>query len=215
MPKNLPNIQYNSDNNTHNVDSPSSLYQIPYDKPESYFTNIESYVNYIKGIETLVRTNDKYSKYIYYLKNTVGLDHCEVLPNIEVDKKGKIALEMHHGPIFTLYDYCEIMLEYFLIKGRRITTPRIAAAILEEHRMNRIQVMMVLSTVHEEIHNRDIFINYRQGFGNLDEFLKIYGIALSDKLKIKLNRYIDKSLASDSDSEDVFKLNDILMKYAR
>jgi hypothetical protein len=216
MPKVLPDIEYSSEKYGAQVipyiEAKSSMYRIPLYKDEYYFSNVESYVNFMKGCERAVRQNDRYKKYIYYLKNVVGLNHCQVLPDIEPDEKGKIEIEMHHGPIFTLYDYCEIMLEYFLINKRKISTFRIADAILDEHQKNHIQVVMLLSTVHEEVHNRNIFINYNQAFGDLNAFIKKYGIAMSDSLKEKLNKYIDRSMMYDSTDYGILKLNDTIVK---
>lgn len=216
MPKFLPDITYTSKNDERHksnpiIDSTSSMYQIPLYKDIEYFSNIESYVNFIKGCERMVRTNDRYKKYIYYLKNVVGLNHCQVLPGIEPDENGKIEIEMHHGPIFTLYDYCEIILEYFIIKKWKISTFRIADVVLDEHQKNHIQVVMLLSTVHEEVHNRNIFINYQQAWGDLNGFVKKYGVAMSDNLKEKLNKYIDRSMMYDSNDFGILKLNDTLL----
>lgn len=214
VPKTLPDIEYTVSDDKRVipiVDSQKSMYNIPLYKGVEYFSNLESYVNFIKGIERVVRTNDRYKKYIYYLKNTIGLNHCQVLPEIEIDEDGKIEVEMHHGPIFTLYDYCEIMLEYFIINDRKISTLRIADAILDEHQKNHIQVVMLLSTVHEEVHNRNIFINYQQAWGDLNAFIKKYGIAMSDALKEKLNKYIDRSLMYDSNDFGILKLSDTVL----
>lgn len=217
MPKTLPDILYSTQTDgTYKenpvVDSQRSMYQIPMYKDVDYFSNIDSYVSFIKGCEKIVRNNDRYKKYIYYLKNVVGLDHCQVLPEIEPDDCGKIEIHMHHGPIFTLYDYCEIILEYFIIKKWKISTFRVADLVLDEHLRNHIQVVMLLATVHEEVHNRNIFINYNQAFGDLNAFIRKYGIAMSENLKEKLNKYIDRSIMNDSDDYGVFKLNDTLMK---
>lgn len=214
MPKILPGISYNTDSSDKKpaIDSSSSMYQIPLYKDAEYFSNIESYVNFIKGCERQIRQNDRYKKYIYYLKNVVGLNHCQVLPEIEPDEQGKIEIEMHHGPIFTLYDYCEIILEYFILKKRKISTFRIADTVLDEHQKNHIQVVMLLSTVHEEVHNRNIFINYQQAWGDLNAFIKKYGIAMSDPLREKLNKYIDRSIMYDSNDFGILKLNNTLLK---
>ena len=139
------------------------------------------------------------------------MNHCQVLSGIEPDEGGKIDIEMHHGPIFTLYDYCEIILEYFIVKKWKISTFRIADLVLEEHQKNHIQVVMLLSTVHEEVHNRNIFINYQQAWGDLNAFVKKYGIAMSDNLKEKLNKYIDRSMMYDSNDFGVLKLSDTLL----
>lgn len=215
MPKILPDIEYKVSDSRKVipiVDSVQSMYQIPLYKGYEYFANIESYVNFIKGCEKQVRNNDRYKKYIWYLKNVIGLDHCQVLSEITPDEDGKIEIEMHHGPIFTLYDYCEIMVEYFLLRERKVSTFRIASAILDEHQRNHIQVVMLLSTVHEEVHNRNIFINYKQAWGDLNAFIRRYGVAMSDPLKEKLNKYIDRSLAYDSNDFGVLKLADTFYK---
>lgn len=219
MPKNLPDIEYTREKNGNNIipiiEARQSMYRIPLYKEEEYFSNIESYVNFIKGCERAIRQSDRYKKYIYYLKNIVGLNHCQVLPEIEPDDKGKIEIEMHHGPIFTLYDYCEIMVEYFLIQKRKISTFRIADAVMDEHQKNHVQVVMLLSTVHEEVHNRNIFINYNQAFGDLNAFIKKYGIAINDSLKEKLNKYIDRSMMMDSTDFGILKLNDAVIRLGK
>ena len=69
---------------------------------------------------------------------------------------------------------------------------------------------MVSKTIHEEIHNHDIFINYHQAYGNLYEFLRKYGVALSDEYKEQVNRYIDRSLLYDSNDFGILDLNEAI-----
>jgi len=209
MPKTLPEIIYDKSKITPIVDAKTSLYQVPYYKDSEYFSNFESYNTFIKGCERLVRSSDRYKKYISFLKRNVKLDRCQVLKNITDDDAD---IEMHHGPIFTLYDYCAIITEYFLMRQWKISTPRIAQVVLEEHERHRIQIVMVSSTVHEEIHARNIFINQNQAFGDLHSFLVKYGIAISDEYKEKLNRYIDRSLLMDSNDFGVLELNKSLLE---
>ena len=82
MPKTLPEIIYNKDKITPIIDARSAHYHIPYFKGEDYFNSIDSYTAFIKGCEKAVRQNDRYSKYISYLKTEVQLDHCQVLKDI-------------------------------------------------------------------------------------------------------------------------------------
>ena len=79
MPKALPDIIYDKSNITPIVDAKTSFYKIPFFKDSEYFSNYESYVNFVKGIEKMVRTNDKYRKYINYLKNEVKLNKVRKL----------------------------------------------------------------------------------------------------------------------------------------
>lgn len=204
MPKVLPDISYGKSKITPFVDARNSSYTIPLYKDEAFFSNLESYTNFIRGCEKMVRTNDRYKKYIDYLKKTVKLDKCQVLEGI-TDQDADI--EMHHGPVFTLFDYCCIVLEYFIIKGWQVSTLRIADAVLTEHEYNRIQIVMLSSTVHQEVHEREIFINFKHGYGDLAAFIKKYKCAMSDDLKDKLNRYIDRSMISDSNDFGILKVN--------
>lgn len=212
MPKTLPDIIYDKNKITPIIDARTSYYNIPFYKDSEYFSNYESYVNFIKGIEKAVRTNDRYSKYIYYLKNEVKLDRCQVLKGVTSADGEKVTIEMHHGPIFTLFDVCAIVLEYFIIKKWKITTLLVADAVLDEHQKNRVQVVMVSKTVHEEIHNGDIFINYHQAWGDLNAFIKKYKDAISPEYREQINRYIDRSLLYDTNDFGVLDLNKNLMK---
>lgn len=204
MPKTLPDIEYINNKYTPIVDSPVSIYQIHMYKNEKYFANLESYVSFVKNIERMVRSNDRYKKYIDYLKKKVGLNHCQVLSKVTDDEAD---IEMHHGPILTLYDYCAIILEYYLIKKWSISTLRIADTVLSEHEKNRIQVVMLSSTIHQEVHDRNIFLNYEQGFGDFNSFIKKYNIALGNIYIEKINRYIDRSLMENSNDFGILELS--------
>lgn len=207
MPKELPNIIYDNEGKTPVVDSFSSLYNIPFEKPIEYFSNLESRNAFIKGCERLVRTNDRYSKYINYLKKQIKLNRCQVLHGLTDDD---CTIEMHHGPIFTLYDYCDIIVNWCLIKKYKLTTFRVSDIILEEHKKNRIQVVMLSTSVHEEVHDREIFISTKQAWGNLGKFIKIYGQAIDRDLREKYNRYMDRCMLSDSTAYDILNLTPLI-----
>lgn len=203
MGKALPNIIYEEAEGTPIVDSPDSLYYLEFEKQEEFFSNLESKVKFIKDCEKLVRQNDRYSKYIHKLKNEVKLDHCQVLSSL-TDKD--CTIEMHHGPIFTLYDYCEIIIDHYLRRGWKITSFRIAKHVLDEHWANRIQVVMLSTTMHQEVHDREIFINMQQAWGDLHGFLSRY--KLNSDLKEKYNRYVDRSMMLDSTTYEILRLNE-------
>lgn len=211
MPINLPAIEY--DPEFHTVDSPNSTYTIPMYKPEEYFSNLDSYVAFIKACEQQVRKNDRYSKYIAYLKKEIGLNHCQVLTNIDGNKYENVDIEMHHGPILTLYDYCAIITEWLLTKRRQISTFRVADIVLTEHQKNHIQVVMLATTVHEQVHARGIFLNYKHAWGDLNSFIKTYRDGISVEYVEKINRYIERSLLYDSNDFGVLKLNQTLTRF--
>lgn len=203
MAQTLPNIIYEREDGAATVDSPESLFKLQFEKTAEYMSNLESRNRFIKKTEQLVRRNDRYSKYIYELKTKKGLNHCQVLSHL-TDKD--CTIEMHHGPIFTLYDICDIMIDHFLRKGWEITTYDIADKVLDEHWANRIQVVMLSISVHQDVHDREIFISTDQAWGNLTEFLKRY--KLSPELREKYNRYMDRCQVMDSTAYERLQLNE-------
>ena len=120
---------------------------------------------------------------------------------------------MHHGPILTLYDYCAIITEWLLTKRRQISTFRVADIVLTEHQKNHIQVVMLATTVHEQVHARGIFLNYKHAWGDLNSFIKTYRDGISVEYVEKINRYIERSLLYDSNDFGVLRLNQTLTRF--
>ena len=145
-----------------------------------------------------MRKSDDYSKFIAYVKNTIGLNFCQVSSNI-VDELDA-TVEMHHGPLFTLYDYCEVVLNKYLDRNMPITTFAIANEVIDEHFLLHVQVVMLSKTNHEGVHNQDIFLNLKQGLGNISEFIKLYAPHFDDEHKYRIHRYI--TMCKDNPSFD-------------
>lgn len=213
---NLPNIKYKKIKKNPTIDSDNALYELPFYKDAEYFSNLENFVSFVKSVENLVRTSTYYSRYIKYLKEDLGLNYCQVLSNIKnVDGEESVEIEMHHGPILTLFDYVCIMVDYMLAHDKKITSYRVADKILDEHFENHIQVVMLSKTVHQEVHDGNIFINTRQAFGDLNAFLEKYHDGLSDDLIRKINTYINTSENYDSFDKGVLELKENIKNWSR
>ena len=197
--KDLPNIDYKKTSQNPTLDSDTSLYMLPYYKDVEYFSNLDNFVGFIKGVESLVRTSKYYSRYVKYLKTDIGLNFCQVLSNIKSEEEEDYTkIEMHHGPILTLFDYISIVIDWMLYHNKKINSFIVADIILEEHFANRIQVVMLSSTVHELVHDNNIFISTKQAFGDLNAFLKKYRDGVSQEQLQKINHYIELCKKYDS-----------------
>ena len=172
----IPGIQVNKPNNNPTIDSDESYYEIPFYKDYDYMFSIENEVAYIKAVERLVRSSKYYSRYIAHMKNDLGMNFCQVKGNISEDEDAGVTdlIEMHHGPIFTLFDVTSIILNYMLAKEMKITTFSVANRVIEEHFKHRVQTVMLCKTVHQLVHDNKVFLNYKQGFGDLYSFLETY-----------------------------------------
>ena len=181
------------------VSSRQELFDIQFYKTNSYLHTIENFVNFVKHCEQMVRKSNEYTNYKAQLFG-MGLTKCQFLGHIEADEFGQVEVEMHHGPILTLLDYCAIVTDAFLKRGELLTTFRVARTVLDEHFLNHVQTIMLSKTVHQLVDTGEIFINFNQCNGNLNEFLKKFADGLNEERIQKINRYID--LCEQYDSYD-------------
>lgn len=211
---NIPNIEFSKPNKNPTIDSESSNYMLPFFKDTEYFTNLDNFVFFVKAVEKMVRSSKYYSRYVKYIKEDIGLNYCQVLSNIKVEEEDNTELEMHHGPILTLFDYVAIMLDHMLYNNKKISTFRLADKILQEHYDNHVQVVMISKTVHEEVHNGNIFLNAKQAFGDINAFLSKYKDGISEDQKRKINRYIALCEEHDSFDKHTLQLKDNIKNWA-
>ena len=213
MVNKLPNIDFKGGKKNPIMDSPTEEFEIPFYKDNDYFVSLENFVSFVKAVESLVRRSDDYNKYIKYLREEIGLTKCQVLSNIETDQDDEdggqhTKIEMHHGPILTLFDLAAILTDWAIANDKKITTFYIADLLLQEHFNNNVQVVMLSTTVHEQVHEGNVWININQAFGNLSAFIDKYMDGLNITHVNKINSYIEKSIERDSYHNGVLTLNE-------
>lgn len=209
----IPNIEFSKSKREPMIDSETSLYELPFFKDERFFMVLDNLISYIKSIENLVRKSRHYVSYIAYLKGDLGLKACQVLSNVSPDEDDSTKVEMHHGPILTLFDYISIVIDHMLYNNKKITSFRVADIILKEHFENHIQVVMLSETVHEEVHNNGIFISTKQAFGDLNAFISRYKDGLNKDTIDKINKYIGLSEKYDSFDNGILRLSDTIKNW--
>ena len=211
----LPNIDFKKPLKNPTLDSDTSLFTIPFYKDAEYFANLDNFITFVKAVEKMVRSSKFYSRYVKFIKEDVGLNFCQVLSNIkQEDENSDVKIEMHHGPILTLFDYITIMIDYMLYNDIKITSFEVADRILEEHFQNRIQIVMLSQTVHEEVHENNIFLNTKHAFGDLNAFLEKYRVGISDEQIDKINKYIALCEKYDSFDKGILDLKENIEKWS-
>lgn len=197
--QNLPNIDYKKPKKNPTIDSDSSMYELPFYKDADYLSNLDNFVGFVKAVERLVRSSKHYTRYVGYIKKDVGLNFCQVLSNIKIEDDTAVTkLEMHHGPILTLFDYAAIITDWMLAKDKKITTFSVADRLLDEHFKNNIQVVMLSETVHKLVHTGAIFLNINHAFGDLNQFITKYRDGVSDEYIERINKYLETCRKYDS-----------------
>lgn len=149
----------------------------------------DEYEKFIKGCEHAVRKDDRYTAFIGELRAN-GFNRCAILGNIPTDDS-KIKLEMHHGPIFNLFDICDIVTRALFNRGEKeITTFKIADIVLTEHENYNIQVVMLSKSPHVGNHKSNVFINIRASIGRVDRFIDKYYDGMQSSHKSYVRRYM-------------------------
>lgn len=214
--KQMPGIIFDKAEAPHpRIDSDNASYYLDYDKTEEYFDFFDNEIAFIKGVEKLVRKH-RFIRVTYpkYLKEVVGMRECQVFPNIKDDGNRKVKLEMHHGPILTLFDTCEIVTNSFRARGvKNINTPSVANEVVEQHRLNHVRVMFLCKSAHQKVHDEGIYINYRQGFGDTLKFLQIFSDGVSKNMKMKINEYLAWSMEHDSTDNNILQIADTMREW--
>lgn len=192
-------------------------YYVPFNKNEVNLSDEKVRVKFIKSTEKLVRNSTHYKEYINYLKSDLKLDRCAVFGNIQSDKKKKTKIEMHHGPIFTLYDYVEIVLNKRLKTKDydNLNTFNIAHEVLDLHRRKLVQTVMLSESVHQSMDNPKYapFITFEQTFGDLVTFIQEYHEYFTMRNINSLRKYLtdyNKKL-NEKDLINIFEHN--IVKY--
>ena len=186
---------------------------IKFKQDKKSLKDLEAYNTFIKSVEKTVRTSKEYKAYKNFLMTDMGLNYCAVFPNISSElgeDANSVTIEMHHGPILTLYDCCAIVVDHLLENDKSFTTIEIAKIIIREHEMHNIQVVMVCDYVHKLCHTKGsyLYINPKQAWGKLHVFLEKYKDGINKKLKKIINENL--KLANEYHSIDK---NDILTAY--
>lgn len=172
----------------------------------------EIFENFIKATELMIRKDPRYKNYISELKFH-GFD-CDVMQSgITGEKFPDTAIEMHHGPMFNLFEIVSIVTDHMLSEGEKVTTFSVAREVLKEHEKNRIQVVMGLTkTNHELVHSGKIFIHINQAIGDVMSFIKDYKKGFRREHLYTLEEYLRLCKEHDATDNDYLELSKAVKK---
>lgn len=192
------------------VSSCADIFDISYYKDAPYLQNLEKFIQFIKGCENMIRKHPDYDIFVRSIREE-NMSQCQVLGNIT---RFDATIEAHHGPLFTLFDYCVIVTNYLLSKGEILNTFKVAKVVLDEHFAGNVQIVMLSKTVHQLIDTGEIFINLNQGIGNVSRFIEKYKAGLDEVYVKKINAYIDLSKKFESNDNGILKLSNKMIRWS-
>lgn len=177
------------------------------------FVSSDVAVKFIKNTENMIRKSDCYKVIKKTLIEKYNLNHCMFLKNITIEDD---PIEMHHGPIFNLYDLCEIASIFLIVNNESINIFDVVELVLDWHQDNIVLLLMVSKTTHQLIHNekRSLrpFIDYKQSFGNIELFIERYSKYFTKKHSDKVIKYfseynnrLDNNISLDKELKIIYR----------
>lgn len=193
----FPDVTAYLNNGNPTLCSPSSPYELPMMQTKDSMVDVDLYNRFIHNAINLFRGLKFYKNYKAYLME-MGLDHCQVLHNID---SNMATLEMNHC-ILTIFDITVMITEHFLNTYGYVSVPHVVAELRFAHANNLVPIVMMSKTVHQLYHNADNFYTHpNQVFGKWTELFKRYYNGITPDICTKVLYYI-RTAYEEGDSVD-------------
>jgi hypothetical protein len=166
-------------------------------------SDIDTYGKFIHNAISQFRHVGRFYKGYKASLMNMGLNHCAYLHNINSEMA---EIEMNHC-ILTIFDIALMICEHYLNTYGQVSTFHIVGALREEHRRNRIPIVMMCKTVHQLYHADDlVYVHPKQIFGKWTELIRDYQNGITPEICTKLLFYIRMALKEEGSND-----NDLLM----
>lgn len=149
----------------------------------------KSFTKTIKKIEKFVRSSNEYREYVQFLKEEIDMNQCAFFKGVT---REDASLEIHHSPL-TLYDITSIVFNYVQTNNVSCTLFDVADEVMKVHFEGLVGLIPLTYTVHELVHNGDIFIPVDYVYGNVKEFYTKYKDYFTQEQKDLLKQNIEET----------------------
>lgn len=216
--KDYPRIfAYNASNPT--LYSPDSPFDIMFYQTKETLLDTDVYRNFLYSAITRFRTSEFYKHYKRHLIE-IGINRCQLHPNITVDDEDVASLEMHHH-VLTIFDIALIITEHILNTYGSISTFDLAELLVMEHKAHRVNTVMLCKTCHQEYtyNNENFKIPSTIGFGKWWELLDRYKHGITRDMAIKIYYMLKNDLYNadtrDAKIQHLLKLRDSILDWSK
>ena len=190
-------VTYDTDFNP-SIQSPNCSFDLQFYATEESFVDIEFYKRFLDNAIRAFRTSRTYKNYKGYLMS-LGMNRCQILGNID---ENMAEIEMHHN-FLTIFDIALMITEHTIKTKGHISTFDLVKALKEEHKNNRIPLVMLTRTVHQLYHNNEDFVIPAQYcFGYWQELLVKYNKGITRDIAYKCLNFIHKSMEVEQIGSD-------------
>lgn len=154
--------------------------------------NDKDKVKLIKTVERIVRRSTEYKMFIRYLKEEIDMTVCSFFNKVTNKDSNKISIEIHHEP-FTLFDITQIVVDKFIDNEEELNPLLIAEEVMKLHYMGMVGLIPLSITVHQLVHDGNLFIPLQNVYGNYVEFVEEYQDYITNDMQSILQAKIKMS----------------------
>ena len=188
------------------IQSQNCSFPLQFYATEETFVDIEYYKRFLENAISRFRTSRTYKNYKGYLMG-LGMNKCQILGNID---ENMADLEMHHN-FLTIFDIALMITEHTIKTKGYISTFDLVMLLKQEHKENRIPLVMLTKTVHQLYHaNEDFIIPAQYCFGYWQELLVKYNKGITRDIAYKCLNFIQKSMEIQQIGSNYQLANNIL-----
>lgn len=193
-------IEYDMDSNPC-IYSPNAQYGIYFRQFPDTLIDVELYKAFIDNVISRFRHSKTYKNYKSYLME-LGMTRCQILGNIDSAQE-MAEVEMHHN-FLTIFDIAILITEHLVNTVGTVNTFQVVHLLKEEHKANRIPIVMLSKTIHQLYHSNDDFVIPAQYcFGYWQDLLIRYQKGITKDIAYKCLNFIQKSLEYQQISDNI------------
>lgn len=175
-------------------DTPRATRTIHNIEPLSYTVNIftdKDKTKFVTECEKLIRQSLEYKDYIAFLKQNMDMTSCSFFNNITNENR-RFSIHIHHEP-FTLFDITLAVTNRFIREKIPLDYFDVSEEVMKVHYQNMVGLIPLSTTVHEIVHDGQLFIPLQAVKGNFVKFFSKYEEDISPDTKAILMAKIKMS----------------------
>lgn len=168
---------------------PGAETDLPFYQTRQTLLDPERYKSFIKNAERRFRASREYKHYKGLLMS-MGMDHCQIMGNIE--QSDGVEIELHHN-VLNLFDIFIMICEHILNTVGYISTFDLICLVIQEHYQNNVGCTFLSVTAHEiYTADHDAYIPPNMTWGRWWNLLSKYKYGVTYDIAQKVTRYINK-----------------------
>lgn len=140
------------------------------------FFDEKDFFKFIKSCEKMIRGSIEYRVWREYIIDILKVNECALTH----EKYEETNIEIHHH-IPSLYILIKCIITKFMEESREFSSFDICTEAIEQHFLNNIGYIALLSDLHTKFHNGHLVLPIELVRGNFMNFMNIYGKYLEDQ----------------------------------